>query len=175
LVVRAIDAGNSRLSGATVTVTGPSPATSQVSGSPAVTPANGETSFANLFNGTYTVLVQKTGYSDQTVAVTLAGVGVTQVVTMVPASGPGSILVTLLHSDGSPYSSGSRNVVRIYEPDGSTYTQYHTESDGTVLVTGKAAGAYSVTWRGASGSWSTKIPVTVSAGTQAAVTVNSVP
>jgi prepilin-type N-terminal cleavage/methylation domain-containing protein len=169
LVVRAVDGASTRLTGATVTVTGPSPSTSQVTGSPGTTGSNGEVSFASLIDGTYTIVVSKAGYTDQTATVVMAGTGVTQIVTLSPATGPGSILVNVTRSNGTVVS-GIR--VRIYNPSGS-YTQYTTDSNGQVSVTGLAAGNYNVTWRDSARVYSSQIPVTVSPGTQSVVNINS--
>lgn len=167
LLVRVQDQNAARLAGATVTVTGPSPSTSNITGSPGTTAANGEISFANVLNGQYSVLVHLTAYADQTIPITVVGSPVTQVVTLAHASGPGSLLVTVKDSLGTPVYNAR---VRFWT--GATYVSYRTDANGQVSLTGIAPGSnYGVTWRNSSSQWSNPIPVTISPGQQTQINV----
>jgi type II secretory pathway pseudopilin PulG len=61
--VRVRDGSGVLLSGASVSLRGPSPASTIVPGSPMVTASSGEALFADVLSGTYTATVSKTGYS----------------------------------------------------------------------------------------------------------------
>ena len=168
LLVRAVDGSSNRISGATVTVTGPSPSSSNATGSPALTASNGEISFAQLLDGSYTVLVQKSGYADSSSSVTLAGIAVTKIVTLTP-NGPGSLLVTVKKSNGTAVSGV---YIRFYTPyNGSNYTQYTTNSSGQVSLSSISPGNYGVTWRNSSYVYSSQLPVTISTGVQSLLNI----
>ena len=125
LLVRAVDGSSNRISGATVTVTGPSPSSSNATGSPALTASNGEISFAQLLDGSYTVHVFPPpgsslvgGYYDSAVArghwaadssaatpITVSGADVTGIDVALPIGH--TISGTITDSAGNPVAGAS--------------------------------------------------------------------
>lgn len=141
LRVRVRTVAGATISGASVSVTGPTPGIGAISGSPQITPTSGEAFFASVASGTYAVTVTKTGYQTTALAVTVvSGVQYLAVVTM-PSSAPstGNISVLVQRSNGNPRvgwtvtaSGASGNVTRV------------TDGQGAVTFAGLPVGSYQV-------------------------------
>lgn len=178
LTIRVIDEAGAIVSGATVTVKGPSPATTNVSGSPATTPVNnGEVTFATLANGTYALTASKTGYTSASGSVTYNGTGgVVELRLTVPTSTTGSVTFASYVSDNSdddhhvPHGyilhPGKFRITR----EGYSFDSFWTDANGSYTVTGLAPGTYRVQER-MDNFGGNAVTFTISAGETSYVTV----
>jgi hypothetical protein len=166
LVVRTSDSADVPVSGVTVSVRQSSWPFAHVSGSPRITSASGEVAFEGLANATYTVTVEKAGYTTQIRSVTYDGSNGPEVFVMAPIA-EGSLLVRTVRQNGN---ARSNQWVRITGPD-SYYLNARTDSSGYLLVEGLQPGTYKVEYQLEWQYWlgwqyRKQTSVTVSAGMQ---------
>lgn len=161
LVVRTSDSADVPVSGVTVNVRQSSWPSSHVSGSPLITSASGEVAFEGLANATYSVTVEKAGYTTQNRSVTYDGSNAPEVFVMAPIA-EGSLLVRTVNNNGNARGGQS---VRITGPD-SYYLTGRTDSDGYLLVKGLQPGTYEVQYYRLGWQYQKQTSVTVSAGMQ---------
>ena len=137
-----VTGGGAPLSNAVVTVTGPSPGTSQIAGSPKTTPTSGEAVFTGVASGTYTVSVARTGYQNGSASVTVVS-GVEAIVPVnliVTGSTTGSLRIYVVDNNGDPVP---RNRVYIWGPD-SYYYEARVDDNGQMTLTNLTPGNYTV-------------------------------
>jgi hypothetical protein len=171
LLVRVFDSNNARIGSAAVRVTGPSPSTADVAGSPGSTSSNGEISFS-VADGQYSITVSKASYNGQTRVVTIAGAASTQDFVLTQGSLNGSFKVTVKDHDGH-LISGAR--VRLIYPDGSySSTRQYTGSNGTFTWSDLPPGSgYVFRWRSGEGEWQSDVAVSISPGQETLWTVTN--
>ncbi len=136
------DSGANALEGATVTVRGPSPSTSNVAGSPATTPSSGESTFNLALSGTYSIAVTKSGYISQSRNVSVvAGTPITEQFNLTPVTA-GSLRIIVWDNRGDRLDNEK---VDIWNADRSFELQdVRTNGSGEILLTDLVAGTYYV-------------------------------
>jgi len=122
---------NQALSGATVRVTGPSPATGDILGSPALSATSGVASFDLPGNGTYVITVARSGFATQTRTIVASTAGVYTETFSMALELPGTLEVRTVTNRGA----ARPNVrVRVTGPGGYSSTQ-DTNSSGYATFT----------------------------------------
>lgn len=139
LVVSVADSSGNALSGAAVRVTGPSPSTADIAGSPSVSGSNGEVSFGTPPDGTYTVTASMAGFGTMVVPVDYDGSNGPVQVVLSPQSS-GSLTVHTVDNRGR--SAGSEWVY-VDGPNLSAWRQ--TTSTGYLTLEGLTPGSFEVT------------------------------
>ncbi len=166
LVVRTSDSADVPVSGVTVSVRQSSWPFAHVSGSPRITSASGEVAFEGLANATYTVTVEKAGYTTQIRSVTYDGFNGPEVFVMDPIV-EGSLRLRTVKTNGQ---ARENEKVRITGPDNYLLDDQRTDSSGYLLVEGLQPGTYKVEYQYVRGVWryyyKDEMSVTVSAGMQ---------
>jgi hypothetical protein len=162
LRVRVKNSTGTAITGATVSAVGPSPDTTPVAGSGAVTPSSGEVFFASVVGGTYTVNVTASGYNNYTDAAVVVVSGIEKIVdvtmvTVTPPSLLGTLMVQVWTHDGAGHPDTSRKVTLKFWQSGSWQSvnnggsdHWHTNSAGQVTFADLAPGTYRLTVDGSS-------------------------
>lgn len=170
LRVRVRTASGAMIPGASVAVTGPTPGTGAIAGSPKSTPTGGSTSgevfFTGVASGLYTITVTKTGYQTTTITATVVG-GVEYLATVTmpsTASSTGSIAVRVERSNGQARSGWT-----VWVRGASGDVSGVTDSDGRITFTDLPAGSYEVS--SSSGNRQTSQTVQVTGGQTSQVTL----
>ncbi|MCE5191317.1 MAG: carboxypeptidase regulatory-like domain-containing protein [Actinomycetia bacterium] len=144
LTVRVIDGSDAVVQGATVNVRGPSPSTSNISGSPQNTASNGEISFGVLADGTYTLTATKSGMTDATpLQVAYDGSSTTVPVLVLGLSQYGTLEIHIFKHNGNPVTQPTW--VTVWNSSG--YNASFKSSSSTpdvIIVTSLSPGEYSV-------------------------------
>lgn len=157
------DAGVNGIAGATVTVKGPSPATTNVTGSPATSPSSGECTFNLVTSGTYSITVSKSGFVTQTRSIPIvAGTPRTEQFNLTPVMA-GSLKITVYDKEG--HRDDYRDV-RVYNATLTFDMTIKTDSNGVVVFSDMPEGAYTVKVKDA-----TAKSTSVTAGTETLVTI----
>lgn len=143
LTVRVESAG-AGISGATVSVLGPAPGTSNAAGSPAVTASNGEVSFGLLEDGTYTITASKSGWNDAVpIVVTYDGSSTTIQVLTLTRDEFGNLVINIFKRNGNRVTS--RKWVNVTYPDGDVFSYKSSSSSPSVITLSNIpTGTYSV-------------------------------
>ncbi len=144
LTVRVIDTSGVVVQGATVSVTGPSPSTANIAGSPQLTASNGEISFGVLADGTYTISATKSGMIDATpIQVVYDGSSTTVPVLTLGLSQYGTLEIHIFDRNGNPVTSRTR--VSVWGPNGySANLRSDNSSRDVIVITSLSPGQYSV-------------------------------
>jgi len=144
LTVRVVDSSGVAVSGATVSVRGPSPSTANAPGSPATTASNGEISFGTLEDGVYTISASKNGMVDATpMQVTYDGSSITVPTLTLGLNQFGTLEIHIFDNHGHPVTSRTR--VSVWGPNGYTANiRSSTDSKDVIIITELSPGQYSV-------------------------------
>lgn len=139
LVVRVVDDNGVGMSGAEVSVRGPSPSTTQLPGSPMTTTSSGDASFGYPAVGTYMVTVSRSGYGTVIRTISYDGSLPYYEVSLSPEE-YGSLEIHTVRSNGNNYG---REWVIVVGEDFSQWVR--TDSSGYATLTGLRTGSYTVT------------------------------
>lgn len=144
LTVRVIDSSGVAVAGATVNVSGPSPSTAAVAGSPQLTASNGEISFGTLADGTYTLTATKTGMIDSAaMQVAYDGSSTTVPVLTLGLYQYGTLEIHIYDKNGNAVKSRTR--VSVWGPNGySANIRSDAQSKDVIVITQLSPGQYSV-------------------------------
>ncbi len=137
--VRVRDASLVYMQGVTVSLKGPSPASTEVTGSPQVTPSSGEVFFADVDSGTYTATCSKSGYQTTSGTAVVVNPFETIVSVILPINAaPGNLHITI--------TASGREYFRVRGPGGYDSGRKRTSSSGhDYTLAGLAPGTYTVT------------------------------
>ncbi len=143
LNVHVTDASGVAISGATVTVTGPSPSSASAPGSPGVTSSGGDAGFPVGTAGTYTVTASKTGYSTASTTALVSGPSTSVTVALGAApTGTGTLTIYTVNSRGNAIG---RRRVTVSGAAGTYTTTITTDNNGQYTLTNLVPGEYTVT------------------------------
>lgn len=151
---------NQALSGATVRVTGPSPAVGDIPGSPATSATSGVASFDLPGNGRYEITVSRSGFTTQTRTLVVTAAGMFSEVFSMATQLPGNLQVRVIRGNGH-----GRSGVQIQVTGPGYNSTLNTNSSGYAYFNNLVPGTYQVIAQRSSTQFPTQSATIVSGST----------